>query len=100
MDKLDKVLFANGFEFREGKDWEACAEEMASLMEKYWDDLTGGDSDYDPKKPNRAGSSSSDGEVEVSGEVSSDEEDDDDDDDDDSSSSEEEKPAKAKKQKK
>lgn len=71
MDKIDKVLFAHGFEFRDDeRDWAEAAGHIEKWVFDYYDDLTGGDSDYDPKKPAYVDSD----EVEVEGEVSSDEE--------------------------
>jgi len=72
MDKIDKVLFSHGFEFREDeRDWSEAASHIEKWVFDFYDDLTGGDSDYDPKKPAYVDSD----EVEVEGEVSSDEDD-------------------------
>jgi hypothetical protein len=74
-DKLDAVLVANGFQFSEDKDWAVACEELQDFIFKFYDDLTGGDSDYDPKKPALVDSD----EVEVEGDVSSDEDEEDED---------------------
>lgn len=72
-DKLDAILVANGFQFSEERDWaSSCAVIEKWIFENY-DDLTGGDSDYDPKKPAYVDSD----EVEVEGPASSDEDEDD-----------------------
>jgi hypothetical protein len=70
MDKLDKVLVHEGFEFRDDRDWEDACGSMEKFIFRFYDDLTGGDEEYDPKKHALLSSSS---DVEVEGEVSSDE---------------------------
>ena len=69
VDKLDAILVKQGFEFREDKAWEDSCAVIEKWIFTYYDDLAGGDSDYDPKKPLISDSS----DVEVEGEVSSDE---------------------------
>ena len=58
MDKLDGVLFKQGFEFREDKDWTEAGSKIMEWIFEYYDDLTGGDTDYQP------GDSASNGEEE------------------------------------
>lgn len=52
VDKFDGVLFKNGLEFRDDMNWEDMITELEALIFKYYDDLTGGDEDFDPAKPN------------------------------------------------
>lgn len=73
MDKLDKVLVHHGFEFRDDCDWEDACAHVEKFIFKFYDDLTGGDEDYDPKK--HALLSSAD-EVVVEGDASTDEDED------------------------
>ncbi len=92
MDKLDSVLFAHGFEFADETKWSEAVQVMERYIFHYYTDLTGGDEDYDPRKPADP-DSSNDVEVEVDGEEEEDEdeeeaediddEDEDEDDDDD-----------------
>lgn len=56
MDKLDGALFRQGFEFREDRDWFNAVAQIEKWIFKYYDDLTGGDSDYDPNKKSSASS--------------------------------------------
>lgn len=51
MDKFDGVLFAHGFQFKDDMAWEEMGEEITAMVYKYYDDMTGGDSSYDPDKP-------------------------------------------------
>ena len=48
MDRLDLVLVKQGFVFREEMDWTNAGEEVMAWIFKYYDDLTGGDEDYNP----------------------------------------------------
>lgn len=51
LDKLDEILCLHGFEFREDRDWQNFGESLAALVHDNYNDLTGGDSDYDPNAP-------------------------------------------------
>lgn len=86
LDKVDKTLFEHGLQFKEEESYENFAEELAALFYRYYDDLTGGDSDYDPKKPISSDSEDMAGDDEPSvsqslGSASEDVEEDDDDED-------------------
>ena len=48
LDKLDLVLYKHGLEFRDDRDWANFAEEVREIVHTYYDDVTGGDSSYDP----------------------------------------------------
>ena len=58
MDKVDKILFAHGLEFEDEERWAEAAGELEQWIFQFYDDLTGGDEDYDPKKPAYIDSSS------------------------------------------
>ena len=47
MDDIDARLFKHGLQFR-GDDLEPATEELRALIYKYYEDITGGDSSYDP----------------------------------------------------
>jgi hypothetical protein len=47
MDDIDARLFKHGLQFR-GDDLEPATEELRALIFKYYEDITGGDSSYDP----------------------------------------------------
>ena len=86
LDKVDKTLFVHGLQFKEGESYENFAEELAELFYRYYDDLTGGDSDYDPNAPASSESSGLEGDDEPSvsqslGSASEDVEEDDDEED-------------------
>lgn len=51
LDKLDVILISHGFSFREECCEEALAEAMERLIFRFYEDETGGDSDYDPDAP-------------------------------------------------
>lgn len=51
VDKVDSILFAHGLEFKDEKDWEDFIERLRSLFFEFYEDNTGGDSDYDPDAP-------------------------------------------------
>ncbi len=51
LDKLDGVLKRHGFQFKDDCVWENFAEELQNLLFRHYDDLTGGDSSYDPNAP-------------------------------------------------
>lgn len=51
MDKLDLILVRQGFQFREDRDWQVASAAIEKWIFEHYDDLTGGDEDYDPKKP-------------------------------------------------
>ena len=51
LDKLDGVLVQHGFQFKDDCVWENFAEELQNLLYRHYDDLTGGDSSYDPNAP-------------------------------------------------
>lgn len=74
MAKLDGVLFAHGLEFKDDGKWEEAVTVMEKYIFHFYDDLTGGDEDYDPRKPADS-PLSSEAEVEVEGAASADEED-------------------------
>lgn len=48
MDKTDKILFMNGLIFREDKDWEEAASEMAAWVYRYYEDEGSEDNSYQP----------------------------------------------------
>ena len=73
MDKLDKVLVHHGFEFRDDRVWEDACAAVEKFIFRYYDDLTGGDEDYDPKKHQLISSSD---DIVVEGSCSSDEDED------------------------
>lgn len=47
MDDIDARLFKHGLQFR-GDDLYPATEELRALIYKYYEDITGGDSSYDP----------------------------------------------------
>ena len=95
MDKLDGVLFAHGFEFADDNKWSEAVQVMERYIFHFYTDLTGGDEDYDPRKPADP-DSEGEGEVEVESDDDEEEEAEDIDDDDDSDSDDdcEEEPTK------
>lgn len=64
LDKLDGVLVQHGFQFKENSVWENFAEELQELLFKHYDDLTGGDSDFDPNAPDSSDDEDDSGESE------------------------------------
>lgn len=48
LDRVDGLLFKHGFEFKDDALWEEFAADVEKLFFKYYDDLTGGDQDYNP----------------------------------------------------
>jgi hypothetical protein len=74
MDKLDGVLFAHGFEFADETKWSEAVQVMERYIFHFYTDLTGGDEDYDPKRPADLDSSNSGGEAEVEGDEEEEEE--------------------------
>ncbi len=73
MAKLDGVLFAHGLEFKDDAMWAEAVIVMEKYIFHFYDDLTGGDEDYDPRKPADS-DSGLEGEAEVEGAASADEE--------------------------
>ncbi len=72
MAKLDGVLFAHGLEFKDDAMWAEAVIVMEKYIFHFYDDLTGGDEDYDPRKPADS-PIESEAEVEVEGAASADE---------------------------
>jgi len=77
MDDIDARLFKHGFQFKEEALLEDAVEELRAMIFKYYDDMTGGDSSYDPEKDKTPESEyeSDSGESESASLHSSDEED-------------------------
>lgn len=48
LDKLDLILTSHGLAFREEEQWNDYILELQALIFKFYDDETGGNSDYDP----------------------------------------------------
>lgn len=48
LDKLDLILTSHGLAFRDSEDWNDYILELQALIFKFYDDETGGNSDYDP----------------------------------------------------
>jgi len=70
LDKFDGALCKQGFEFREDRDWADFGGKVQALIFEFYDDLTGGDSDYDPTDTKRRKLSSSEEEQEEAVETS------------------------------
>lgn len=60
-DRIDLFLVEQGFEFAGETDeqWQVYAGEVLQLVFRHYNDVTGGDSSYDPDDPEESGSEES-----------------------------------------
>lgn len=60
-DRIDLFLVEQGFEFAGETDehWQAYAAKVQQLVFEHYNDVTGGDSSYDPNEPDESGSEES-----------------------------------------
>lgn len=48
LDRIDLILVEHGMLFKEDKDWEEFGGAVVALLYHYYEDETGGASDYEP----------------------------------------------------